>query len=88
MSWSYNKSGKAETVRADAAQQLARCAEVCKSIPAEVASIEGLAKAIDAVCEAAPGQGIKVEAHGSAWRTEAGLKSFVFSAKVDLIDMA
>lgn len=88
MSWSFYMSGSAKAVRETASKQLAVCAENCKAIPAEAKSIEGLAAAIDQVCANAEGQGIKIDACGSAWSENGKLRGFQFHAEVELIDMA
>jgi hypothetical protein len=87
MSWSYRASGAASNVRAQAAEYLAQCAASCAKIPAEVASIESFAKAVDAACEAADGQAVIVQGHGSAWLQGDLLRSYSFEAKIEVIDL-
>lgn len=86
MSWSFSRTGRAETVRKEAAKQLEQAAKACERIPAEVESILAFAATLDAVCANAHGQAVRAEAGGSAW-LDGRLRSFQFTAKIDVIDL-
>lgn len=88
MSWSMSCSGKTETVRESAAKMLENCANGCKSVPVEEAAVRAFATTVDAVCEASPGQAIKVEGNGYAWLVDGKFKQFVFVANIEVIDLA
>lgn len=89
MSWSVNIQGKAGSIREKAARQFAQAAVSYKRIPVEKKSIEGFAATVDALCEAAPDQAVKINAHGSAWHDTAPdrFRSFTFKGEIELIDL-
>lgn len=88
MSWSYNRTGRAEAVRKDAAKALEQSAKGCENIPAEMASVRAFSLMVDAACKQAAGQAVTVEGSGSAWAEEGRLRSFSFTGKVSVIDLS
>lgn len=86
MSWGCYVVGKASSVRRQAKEQLGQAAKNCASISSEVASIEGLATAVDAICDQSEGQVVRVNASGSAWLENGKLKSYQYEAKVEVLD--
>lgn len=88
MSWSYYDTGLAHVVKERSIKRLEQAAVSCNQISSEVKAINAFRDAIEAACDQAKGQAIRAEGSGSAWLENGKLKSYSFSAKIEVFDLS